>query len=92
MCVCVCVFKQITLNPQVPEIGGYVPSHAMRSIVEHSGLVGDTISWTITARSKADLSTIDEKVYIYFLFISHVIQHTHKRAGRRARTIAGAES
>jgi len=28
----------------------------------------------------------------FFFFISHVIQHTHKRAGRRARNIVGAEA
>jgi len=28
----------------------------------------------------------------FSLSLSHVIQHTHKRAGRRARSIAGAEA
>jgi len=31
-------------------------------------------------------------VSFFFFLISHVIQHTHKRSGRRARNIAGAEA
>jgi hypothetical protein len=32
----------------------------MRSICEHSGLVGETISWTIVARAKEGDAVIDE--------------------------------
>ena len=48
------------LGLQVPRADDYVPSHVMRSICEHAGYVGDTISWTVNAVSLPGLATLDQ--------------------------------
>lgn len=41
----------------------------MRSICEHAGLVGDSISWSIVARAKDGLAVLDEKTGTHTLAI-----------------------
>mmetsp|Transcript_51766 Transcript_51766/g.166946 ORF Transcript_51766/g.166946 Transcript_51766/m.166946 type:complete len:539 (+) Transcript_51766:93-1709(+) len=44
-----CKDKYGAFTYSVPRAGDYIPSHENRAMCEHAGLVGDTISWSITA-------------------------------------------
>ena len=44
-----CKDKYGAFTYAVPREGDYVPSHEAAAICEHAGMVGDTISWPITA-------------------------------------------
>ena len=63
-----CKDKYGAFTYSVPRAGDYIPSHENRAMCEHAGLVGDTISWSITAFDNTS-TTVDFKSGTHTLLI-----------------------